>query len=146
MAAGKGRTYRYFSGQPLYPFGHGLSFTTFKYSDLKISNKTVNKNDSISVSVKIRNTGKMAGDEVVQLYVGDIESDLAMPIKQLRGFERVAIDKGQTKTVTFELSIAEDFKYYDPSLGKYNVEPGQFEIQIGASSSDIRVRDIITVN
>ena len=145
MAAGKGRTYRYYTGKPLYPFGHGLSYTKFEYSDMKISKKTLGKNDSFTVSVKIKNVGSMPGDEVAQLYVRDIESSLPMPIKKLRGFERVSIEKGKTKTVAFKLNVSEDLRYYEPRLGRYNVESGQFQIQVCASSEDIRLKDMVVV-
>ena len=145
MASGKGKTYRYYTGQPLYPFGHGFSYTKFKYSDMKINKKTIGKDDSFTVSVNVKNVGPMDGQEVVQLYVRDVESSLPMPIKQLRGFERISLDKGKNKTLTFELNAAEDLRYYNPRISSYDVEPGEFEIQIGASSEDIRLKEMITV-
>jgi beta-glucosidase len=93
----------------------------------------------------VKNTGEYDGEEVVQLYVCDVESSLPMPVKQLRGFERIELEKGQTKDVVFNLNAAEDMRYYDAELRKYNVEPGEFEIQIGSSSSDIRLRAIVEV-
>src|SRR5208283_3333071 len=94
-----GRTYMYFKGQPLYPFGYGLSYTTFKYSDLKASTKTLSQDGTARVSVKVRNTGKVAGEEVVQLYVKHLQSKVQRPMKELRGFRRVAIAPGETKIV-----------------------------------------------
>lgn len=145
MQAGKGFTYRYYKGRPLYPFGHGLSYTTFKYSNMKLSDKNIGENDTLKVTVDVTNSGKMDGDEVVQLYVSDLESPKPMPVKQLRGFNRVSLEKGQTTTVAFELRPIEDMRYYDPQKQKYTVEAGKFEIQIGASSSDIRLKDIVNV-
>ncbi len=145
MAAGKGKTYRYYQGKPLYPFGHGLSYTTFEYSNMKISRKNIKSDDTVKVSVDVTNVGRRDGEEVVQLYVRDLKSSQPMPVKQLRGFERIAMNKGQTKTVTFSLKPAEDMHYYDAQKQRYAVEPGEFEIQIGASSGDIRQKDRMNV-
>lgn len=145
MRAGKGKTYRYYQGTALYPFGHGLSYTTFDYSNLKISQEKVKPDQTLTVQVDVTNTGSRDGEEVVQLYVRDVESDRPMPIRQLRGFERVAIAKGKTKTVSFTLKPIEDMRYYDGQLQRYAVEPGEFEIQIGASSSDIRQMGTVVV-
>ena len=145
MAAGKGKTYRYYKGKPLYPFGHGLSYTTFEYSDIKISPDKADADDIVTVSVNVANTGTRDGEEVVQLYVRDVQSARPMPVKQLRGFERISLKKGQRKTVTFTLKPAEDMRYYDAQRRRYEVEPGDFEIQVGASSGDIRQKDTISV-
>lgn len=145
MQAGKGFTYRYFKGEPLYAFGHGLSYTSFEYSDLQIDKTTLCDEDSILVSVKVKNTGKMDGEEVVQLYVHDVASAIVMPVKQLRGFERVALAKGEEKTVSFKLKAADDLHYYNSMYKRYMVEPGDFEIQVGASSADIRLKGKVTV-
>ncbi len=145
MVGGKGKTYRYYQGKPLYPFGHGLSFTTFKYSDMIISRDEIGADETVTVSVDVVNTGTRDGEEVVQLYVREVKSPRPMPVKQLRGFERVFLEKGQKKTVTFKLKPIEDMRYYDAQQQQYQVEPGEFEIQIGASSSDIRQKDTLTV-
>ncbi len=145
MAGGPGKTYRYFQGAPLYPFGHGLSYTTFKYSNLGVTPEQIDSDGDITISVDIRNTGDRAGEEVVQLYVRDVKSRRLMPIKQLRGFERIALGKGEQKTVTFKLNAENDLRYYDAAEQQYRVEPGEFEIQIGASSTDIRVSGMVTV-
>lgn len=145
MQAGKGFTYRYFKGEPLYSFGHGLSYTTFEYSDLQIDKTTICNLDSITVSVKVKNTGKTDGEEVVQLYVHDVEASKVMPVKQMRGFERIALAKGEEKTVSFKLKAADDMRYYNAMYKRYMVEPGDFEIQVGASSSDIRLKGKVTV-
>ena len=145
MAGGPGKTYRYFKGEPLYPFGHGLSYTTFDYSNLRVSPAQIDAHGEFMVSIDIKNTGDRAGEEVVQLYVRDVESSLPMPIKQLRGFQRIALEKGEQKTVIFKLHAETDLCYYDATRQQYSVEPGAFEIQLGASSTDIRQKSSITV-
>jgi beta-glucosidase len=141
----QGKTYRYFKDSPLYPFGYGLSYSTFKYSDIKINKSKIKADDAVEVSFKLTNTGKIDGDEVAQLYVRDVESTLPMAIKQLRGFQRVSLKAGQSQKVTFKLNPKEDMSYYDVRASEYAVEPGDFEIQIGASSADIRLKETITV-
>ena len=145
MRAGKGFTYRYYNGAALYPFGHGLSYTNFKYSNLQIDKTKLRSTDTFTISVNIRNNGNFDGEEVLQLYIKDIESDKWMAKKQLRKFERIALKKGESKTITFNLEASEDLRYYDAMYRKYMVEPGSFEIQIGASSEDIRLKEIISV-
>jgi len=145
MHAGKGFTYRYYTGEPLYAFGHGLSYTQFEYSNLKIDKTSLSKKDKITVSVQVKNTGKRDGEEVVQLYIKDVESDKWMALKQLRKFERIALNKGEEKTLTFELDASKDLRYYDAMQRSYAVEPGSFEIQIGASSSDIRLKGEVII-
>ncbi|MBN2805145.1 MAG: glycoside hydrolase family 3 C-terminal domain-containing protein, partial [Prolixibacteraceae bacterium] len=145
MQAGKGFTYRYFTGEPLYAFGHGLSYTTFEYSDLSIDKTSLKSNDEFTVNVKVKNTGKRDGEEVVQLYVRDVEASLPMANKQLRSFDRVALAAGEEKVLTFKLNPKEDFRYYNAMMREYQVEPGDFEIQLGASSSDIRIIGKVTV-
>ena len=145
MRAGKGFTYRYYTGEALYPFGHGLSYTNFEYSNLCVDKSILKSSDKLSISVKIKNTGKQDGEEVVQLYIQDVKSDIWMPIKQMRNFERISLKKGESKKIKFELDISKDFRYYDPMSREYKVEPGEFEIQIGASSQDIRLKKIISV-
>jgi beta-glucosidase len=141
-----GRTYRYFTGTPLYPFGHGLSYTTFAYSRLRTSRPTVRAKgeDAMTVSVNVTNTGKRAGDEVVQLYVAHLGSKVERPIKDLRGFKRVSLQPGQTRTVSFKLPPSA-LAYWNPESHAWVVEPEAVELQVGASSSDIRVRRQITV-
>jgi beta-glucosidase len=145
MASGKGKTYRYYKGTPLYPFGHGISYTTFQYSELKVSRDKLKADDTVTVSVDVENAGKRDGEEVVQLYVRDVEASYAMPLRQLRGFERIALAQGQKKTVAFTLKPIEDMRYYNAQLQRYAVEPGDFEIQIGASSGDIRLTVSVNV-
>ncbi len=145
MRAGKGFTYRYYTGEALFPFGHGLSYTQFEYSNLMIDKSSVASNDEIMVSVQVKNSGKLDGEEVVQLYIKDVESDKWMALKQLRKFERVALRKGETKTLTFKLNVTDDLRYYDAMCREYRVEPGEFEIKLGASSQDIRLKEIVSV-
>jgi len=145
MRAGKGRTYRYYQGEPLYPFGHGLSYTNFVYSDINVDKTTLSAKDELKVSLKVKNTGKYDGEEVVQLYTRDVKSDLWMPVKQLRKFQRIPLRKGEEKTVEFIVNPSEDMRYYDPIKRSFAVEPGAFEIQVGASSEDIRLKQIINI-
>ena len=145
MRAGKGFTYRYYNGEALYPFGHGMSYTKFKYSDMTIDKTNIVKSDEILVSVKVKNSGVLDGEEVVQLYIKDVESTTWMPLKQLREFKRISLKKGEQKTVEFKLKAIEDLRHYDATKQSYVVEPGDFEIQIGSSSKDIRLKKIIQV-
>ena len=140
----KGRTYMFFEGDVIYPFGHGLSYTSFAYSDIKISSKELltGRENQIDVEVTITNTGEMKGDEVLQLYVKDMESSVVQPTKRLRDFQRIALDPGETETVSFTLNN-EDFSYWDAKTKSWIVEAGDFEIQIGSSSADIKLKDVI---
>jgi beta-glucosidase len=142
----KGRTYWFFEKDVLYPFGYGLSYTTFDFSNLSIDKKELNKADDmkITVRVNITNNGNIEGDEVVQLYVKDIESSVIQPRKELRGFERVNIAAGETKTVSLTL-LNDDFTFWDEKTGEFDIEAGAFEIQVGSSSQDIKFKDIIEI-
>ncbi len=140
----KGRTYRYFKGTPLYPFGYGLSYTTFKYSDLKVSKSVAKPGDKVTISVNVRNTGKMNGDEVVQLYVRDLTTRKNQPIKSLKGFDRVSIKKGETRTVRITLPV-ESLKDYSVKENGMVVHPGKYELEICSSSRDVRLRKTITI-
>jgi len=142
--ATKGFTYMYLQGKPLFAFGHGLSYTTFTYSDLKIASKKIRANGKTTVSVTVKNTGKRKGDEVVQLYVHDVASSVKRPSKELRGFERISLNPGERKTVKFEVP-AEKLAFYDEKLHRFVVEPGLFDIMIGSSSEDTRLQDKIEV-
>ena len=134
----KGRTYRYFEGEALYPFGHGLSYTRFDYSDLTVGPAEAGKDDSIGVAVNVKNTGARSGHEVVQLYVRALGATVPMPLKELRGFERIALDAGEQKRVEFRLTPADAVARYDEAAKAFVVEPGEYEIQVGTSSRDIR--------
>lgn len=134
-----GRTYMYAAQKPLYPFGYGLSYTTFDYSDLVLSAHTLHKKDEVlNVTVRIENTGTRDGEEVVQLYVSFPDSKIVRPIKQLKGFKRAMIPQGESKSLTFELK-PEDLAYRDDAANKFVVESGRINIMVGASSEDIRL-------
>jgi len=145
MRAGNGFTYRYYNGNAMYPFGYGMSYTKFKYSDLAINKKVFNNSDEVVVSVNVKNSGELDGEEVVQLYVKDVESTTWMPHKQLRGFKRISLKKGEKKMVEFKLNVRKDLRYYDAIKQTYAVEPGDFEIQIGGSSKNIQLKKIISI-
>ena len=146
MRAGNGFTYRYYDGEPLYPFGHGLSYSDFEYSNLKIDKDIVNNSENFKVSFKIKNVGIYNGDEVVQVYIKDLKSNIKMPIKQLRKFKRISLNKDSEQSITFEFNAIKDLRYYNSIQKKYMVENGDFEIQIGSSSKDIRLTCVINVN
>jgi len=137
-----GRTYQYFRGKPLYPFGFGLSYTTFEYSELKISTSSLK--DSMVVSVNVKNTGKRDGEEVVQLYVSYPDSKVERPIKQLKGFKRVFIHAGESKTVEIPLK-AMDLAYWNVEKHAFIVEKGRVKLMIGSSSDDIKLTKSIDV-
>jgi beta-glucosidase len=139
----KGRTYMYFKGTPLYPFGFGLSYTRFEYSNLRLA-RTMSAAGEMTISVDVRNTGSMAGDEVVQLYVSAKGSAVERPLKQLRGFERIALRPGETRTVKLPLK-GSDLSYWDAGKQSFVVEPGTVEVMVGGSSADVRLRDTISV-
>ena len=117
---------------PLYPFGYGLSYTTFEYSNMKLSSSKMNASGNIKVSVDVTNSGNYDGKEVVQLYIRDLVGSVTRPVKELKGFEKVMIKKGETKTVSFTIT-AEELKFYDSNLD-YVAETGQFEVFIGSNS------------
>jgi len=139
-----GRTYMYFRGEPLYPFGFGLSYTTFKYSNLELSSDELKPNGEIIVSVEIKNTGTLKGDEVIQLYVKHLNSSVERPIKELRGFKRVSLEPNENKIVQIPLK-AESLAYWDVNKHSFMVEEGKIEIMIGSSSQDIKLRDTIEI-
>ncbi len=119
---------------PQYAFGHGLSYTTFEYKNLKIDKVAFAINEPVKISVEVTNTGNYEGKEVVQLYLHDITASLARPIKELKGFELVTLKKGETKTITFTLTQAE-LGFYD-NQGNYLVEPGTFLVMVGGNSQE----------
>jgi len=129
-----GRTYRYFDGEVLYPFGYGLSYSTFSYDNLILDKKEIGRDEILTVSVDITNSGDRDGEEVVQLYIHDLESEEIRPLKDLRGFERVSVKAGQTIVVSMTLGPGE-LAYYDTAAGDYRVAPGLYEIMVGSSSA-----------
>lgn len=137
-APGKpGRDYVFATPDPLYEFGHGLSYTEFAYSDLTLSPTEIPPGGQVEVSVKVKNTGKVAGAEVVQLYLNDVVSSVTTPLRELRGFSKIRLDPGATTTVTFSLG-PKDFRLLDGNLN-WTVEPGVFEIMIGGLEDSFRV-------
>jgi beta-glucosidase len=119
---------------PLFPFGYGLSYTEFEYSDIKASNQTLTADGKITISATVSNTGNFDGEEIVQLYTHDLVRSITPPVKELKGFQKISLKKGEFKTVNFELSI-EDLKFYNASL-EFVAEPGKFEVFIGKNSAD----------
>jgi beta-glucosidase len=133
-----GSTYQYFSGQALWPFGHGLSYTNFEYSELTISKTTAKENETVTVSFKLKNTGSAASDEVPQLYVTVSGSVFRRPLKTLKGFTRLFLAPGDEKTVSFNLPVKE-LAVWDSFRNRFFVETGFCTVSIGASSADIRL-------
>ena len=139
--------YRYYDSAKkdvLFPFGYGLSYTQFEYSDLKLSKKKIKDTDTLKVSFKIKNTGSVAGAEVAQVYVADKESTIFRPAKELKGFTKVYLEPGEEKTVSVELS-KRAFAYYNVNISDWHVESGEFDILVGASSRDIRLEGKVNV-
>ncbi|MFZ5893442.1 MAG: glycoside hydrolase family 3 C-terminal domain-containing protein [Myxococcota bacterium] len=132
----KGRTYRYLEKEPLYPFGYGLSYTRFEYSNLRLSKSTPAVGDSVDVSVTVKNVGKVASEEVTQLYVKDLEASVVVPHHSLRGFQRYRLEPGASRELTFTLT-PRDLSLIDEQ-GRRQLEPGSFRISVGGSQPDAR--------
>jgi beta-glucosidase len=141
----KGRTYRYFTGKPTHPFGYGLSYTRFAYSGLRISRRSLRASESVDVSVAVKNSGVRDGDEVVQLYVREVDPQVPMPLKSLRGFRRVHLRAGEERRIAFRLTPAKDFSRYDATRKGEAVDAAEFEIQLAASSQDVRAAGRVRV-
>jgi beta-glucosidase len=141
----EGRTYRYFHEKPVYPFGHGLSYTRFAYSGLRLSRTRVGAGEALEVALDVKNVGARDGDEVVQLYVRGVVAQPSAPIRSLRGFERVALKAGESRSVRFKLVPEKDLARYDEVRKALAVAPGEFEVELGASSADLRLRGRFTV-
>jgi beta-glucosidase len=139
-----GRTYMYFQGEPLYPFGFGLSYTTFRYSNLRADEDRLRADGQVTVSVDVANTGARAGDEVVELYVAHPKSKVARPSRELKGFRRVTLAPGEKRTVKIPLTAA-SLAYWDEGGNKFVVENEPVEILVGSSSADIRERKTLRV-
>jgi beta-glucosidase len=133
--------YRYYDTKMLpvrYPFGHGLSYTAFNYSDIETDRQDITDRETLTVSLTVRNTGRVAGKEAVQLYVRDGHTRIERPDKELKAFAKVSLQPGESERITFQLD-RRAFAYYDETLHDWNVEEGEFEILVGASSRDIRL-------
>ena len=139
-----GRTYMYFKGKPLYPFGYGLSYTSFEYSHLKTSAQQLGKDGEVTVSVDVRNSGARAGDEVVQMYVAHEGSKVERPIEELKGFKRIRLEPGKKTTVRMTLK-ANDLAYWSVDKGAWQVETDQVQVLIGSSSADIKLKTTVKV-
>ena len=138
-----GRDYVFSSPDPLFPFGHGLSYTRFEYSDLIIEKNTMTSNDTMRLSVNIKNIGKLTGKEVIQVYINDVVSSVTTPVKVLKGFNKVLVNPAEEITVKFAIPVKE-FGLWDQNLN-YIIEPGEFEVMIGSSSEDLRLTKTITI-
>ncbi len=139
--------YRYYDKKEmdvLFPFGHGLSYTQFEYSNLKLSSDRITDNDTLKVTVDVKNVGKVSGKEIVQLYVSDRESRVIRPLKELKGFEKLSLEPGEQKTAEFILD-KRSFAYYNTEISDWHVESGEFDIMVGKSSRDIVLSDTVYV-
>jgi beta-glucosidase len=133
------RTYRYFNGTPLFAFGHGLSYTKFDYSDAQLNTANSDADGTVKISFTVKNSGAREGDEVAQVYFRHVNSALPQPKMALCGFTRIHLLPGQKAHIALEIP-SERFRYWDTAKKQYAVEPGDYEILIGAASDDIRVR------
>jgi beta-glucosidase len=139
--------YRYYDRKEmelLFPFGHGLSYTSFSFSDLRLSSGRISDRDSLTATVRVTNTGKRAGKTVVQLYVGDCESSVFRPVRELKGFEKIYLEPGEAKDVSFTLD-KRSFAYWNTQIHDWHVESGEFRIEIGRSSRDIVLTEKVYV-
>ncbi len=139
-----GRTYMYFKHEPLFPFGYGLSYTDFEYSNLNLNRKQLSEDQIVNVSFNISNTGNYDSDEVAQLYVSFPGSNIERPAKALKGFKRIFIEQGETVNVTIPLKAA-DLTYWDSDKGSFVLEPGEIKVFIGSSSTDFRLEGNLIV-
>ncbi len=141
---GRGDDYLDLTGEPRFPFGHGLSYTTFEYSDLRISRDTVAAGDTVTVTVRVRNTGARPGDDVVQVYVKDLLASVARPVLELKGFARVRnLAPGAAVDVTVQVPVA-DLRFLDAGM-QWVVEPGEYRVLVGSSSKELRLRGTLVV-
>ena len=140
----KGFTYMYINGQPLFAFGHGLSYTAFKYNKLRLSDRRIAADGQVTATIDVTNTGKREGDEVVQLYVHEVKPSVKRPAEELRGFRRIHLGPGETQSVAMTVPAAK-LAFYDEKVHAFRVNPGPFQIMVGASSEDIRAKAAIEV-
>lgn len=141
---GRGDDYLDLTGEPEFPFGHGLSYTSFEYSDLRVNADTVAASDTVTVTVRVTNTGSRTGDEVVQVYLKDVLATVARPVMELKGFTRVRLRPGTSTDVTIRLPVAE-WRFLDAAMD-WVVEPGEWQIMVGSSSKEIRLRGRVVVS
>jgi beta-glucosidase len=130
--------------EPLFPFGFGLSYSKFEYSNLKISSDKINSGGKVSVTIDVANTGNYDGKETVQLYIKDVVGSVTRPVRELKGFQKIALKKGEKQTVTFNIS-EEDLKFYNSDL-KFVAEPGQFDVFVGGDSNAVNKVSFNLVN
>jgi beta-glucosidase len=143
----EGRGYRYYDRtrmEPLFPFGHGLSYTTFRYGELRVEPEVLAAGQKARITIPVTNTGARDGDEVVQLYVRYPEGEIERPVKELKGFRRLSIPPGQTREATFELS-PEDLAWYDPDVRRFVIQPGEYQLLAAASARDVRASARLTI-
>jgi beta-glucosidase len=138
------RTYRYFTGKPLFAFGHGLSYTKFDYTDAKLDSPTASASDSLKLSFTVKNSGQRDGDEVSQVYFRHTHSAVPQPRMVLCSFTRIHVGKGDSSQVSLDIP-AERFRYWDTTQKKYTVEPGDYELLIGGASDDVRLHATVTI-
>ena len=124
------------SNDPVYPFGYGLSYTTFGYSDIKLDKKELKGDEKLNASITLTNTGNVAGEEVVQLYIQDPVASISRPVQELKNFKKVMLQPGEKKNIEFEITT-NDLKFYNSDL-KYDWEPGDFIIYLGTNSRDVK--------
>jgi beta-glucosidase len=139
-----GRTYLYLKQRPLYAFGYGLSYSTFAYSNLRLSATKLKTDGELTVNVDVKNTGTRAGEEVVQMYISHQGSAVTRPLEELKGFDRITLKAGETRTVSLRLKATE-LAYWNESEHRFTVEPDRVDIRVGASSDDIRLHQTIAV-
>ena len=130
----EGRTYRYFREEPLYPFGHGLSYSTFAYTNLQCISENITTSDTVTISAEVQNVGARAGDEVVQFYITDLEASAPVPVRKLCGLKRIHLQPGETHTLSFALP-PDAFAFVDET-GQRVIEPGEFSVAIGGGQPD----------
>ncbi|MFW5982098.1 MAG: glycoside hydrolase family 3 C-terminal domain-containing protein [Halanaerobiaceae bacterium] len=139
------RTYMYFDQEPLFPFGHGLTYTQFKYSNLRLNTRKLSLESKLEIKLNVKNIGSVKSDEVIQLYVNTEKSRVKRPLKELKDFKKTNLEPGESKEITFILT-ADDFAYWDVSRNKFCIEKSFYNIMIGRSSNDIRLKDKIEID
>ncbi len=138
-------TYVYFDDPVLFPFGHGLSYTQFEYSNITLDSDKIKKDDEVEIQFTVQNTGQLTGDEIVKVNVHDLNASIKVPINQLKRFQRISLAPGESKKLTIKIPISE-FSFYDIKTNDFKTELGQWEIQVGSSSKDIRLKKLLQLN